>query len=160
MDEATINKDAHRENVRALMAAANIAEEEATSRLTKAVLVTCGGNDQPSKELMEEIIPLLSKTLPVSKVIKNEENYGAELVFGGAKARTDLPKIFAVLREGGLIISQNPVQIPSQKPLSRLLTLLAACYATGAVIGLVVGEADRAARIGWTHLMERSGEAL
>jgi hypothetical protein len=140
MDQPEINPDAHGENVRALMAAAGIPEEEAVSRLEQRVLLTFDKSDWTATFLKEELIPVLSKTLRVDVEADKDATYSVELILGQAKVQTSVPSVFVVLRSDSLIISETRVVRPNQMPPAELLIVIAACYVAGAAIGRAVGE--------------------
>lgn len=140
MDTPKLNIDAHRENVRALMAAANIPEEEADARLSQRVLITFDRNDQAAQRLVRELHPILSKTLCVDLRTKGNVTYSVELVIGRAQTKSSAQKVFSVLRNDRLIVSASRIQLENCGSSYPLLVLISACYLAGAVIGCAIGE--------------------
>lgn len=134
-----LNPDARQENIRSLMQAAGIPEEEAAKRLEQTILITWNKSDPVSSQLVEEIIPLLERTLRTVKDISEPTLITAELVVGQIKPRTNHHYVFVYLLSDRLIVSDKPLDHKTIPPRSSLMTLIAACYATGAIIHRVIG---------------------
>lgn len=140
MDNSKIDLAVREENKRALAVAAGISDEEAANRLSKRVLVSFDRGNISSKGLVDELLPVLRKTLRVDLTTDKAKEYAVELIIGDAPTLSDAPKIFAVLRGDRLIVRQRRPKYPGQRPTYPLFTLIAACYLAGAVIGRAIGE--------------------
>ena len=150
MDRGSMNADARRENIRALAAAAGLSEEEAASRLKQIVLITFDKDDDVAARFVEEIIPLLSRTLEVecNGTIAGV-SYAGELVIGQVAARTSGSRVFAMISQDRCIIGSEYVEPENWvNSLPHPLKLqLAACYVAGAAIRCAVGDGLRIAQM-------------
>lgn len=121
------------------MVAAGLTEEEAAHRLESKVLITYEDEDQSSFRLAQEAVPILSRTLDVVRdtaVI----DIAAELVLGQARPRTSGPHVFVSLFSTHLSVSDEPIAGTVSVPAFSIMTLIAACYASGAIIFCAVGQ--------------------
>lgn len=142
MAENHLNADARKENIRALMLAAGISEEEAGQRLDQQVLLTWDSADGVASQLAGEIEPILSRTVQVAQDLGDQAvPFAAELILGDASPRTEGKKLFAVLHPDRLTVNTDAV-IAAQcaAPEFPLLTLIAACYATAGILNHAIGD--------------------
>jgi hypothetical protein len=136
-----LNPDARRENIRALSLAAGISEEEAGMRLEQEVLVTYDIGDAAAALLAEELMPVLSRTLPVSTFgASSSESFAGELVIGQAAPRSSGPHVFAALLADRCVISRHRIGRIEGPPPHSLNATIAACYVAGAAIARAVGD--------------------
>ena len=137
----SLNNEARRENIRALAVAAGLSEEEASDRLAVAVLVTHDPDDPVAVAFIAELVPILSRTLEiVNHPTEAVSCITTELVVGNAPSRSSSTKVFVNLTADRLVI-QRTLSICKGSALPHcLMVLVAACYASGAVISAAVGE--------------------
>jgi len=130
-----LNADARRENIRALMVAAGLPEEAAADRLDTSVLVTVPQNHLPAQGLLNEVVPILSRTLAISPNPPDSKRaVAAEIVLGPASQVTAAIGVFVSVSAASLVISRHPIFGVVCETIHPLKVLLAASYISGAAI--------------------------
>lgn len=140
MGSDILNPEARQENIRALILAAGLTEEEATLRLKETVLITWNKYDQVSSMLVEEIKPILGRTLEITENVSETSSIAAELIIGQMEPQMKGRHVYVSLQSDRLIVSAKPTGKIMCRPQFPLFTLIAACYVTGSVIYRAVGD--------------------
>lgn len=138
MAAVSMNADARKENVRALMRAAGIEEADAEVRLGRSVLITCAQGTAATL-LARELYPVLSRTLDADLEPPPGRSYAVEIVIGCVPRRTRAPAVYVALTATGCHITAAPAALPDIPDLHPLLILMCACYVAGRAVFLAVG---------------------
>jgi molybdopterin/thiamine biosynthesis adenylyltransferase len=135
-----LTHEARLENMRALALAAGISSDAAAERLSGYILCSFNESDEAAVQLFNELCPVLSRTISTSAVLIEASQYLAEVVIGGAHARSSAQVLHVKLRSGGCVISDEPKEGHETQPCHPLLALLAACYVSSKAIHAAVGQ--------------------
>lgn len=129
------------ENVRTLAAVLEIGEDRAEQMLDVEVVVTASTDDVVTNSLAENVRLLLSRTVrSVTRTPQPQTPPAVEVVIGEALPVTAAPVVWAEFTERRFTVGTKQVGSSRIAEIHPALSLLCACYVTGAAMRAVVGD--------------------
>ena len=134
-----LTPEAQRENAAALASVIDLSLADAAEALDLDIAITVDPADDTAQQIAREISELLRQTVRRISTAQLEENVAAELVIGSAVPRTSGIKIYLVVRDDHVSISQSTHTTQACSPIPAVLGLLIACYASAVTLYHALG---------------------
>jgi len=128
-----LNDNASSENAKTLAKMLGVTHGEAGKLLNHKVTLAIKKNDAKSEELATEIKRLLERTISSVKV-EHVDAISDMDVYSEESKMLDTPILYIYLSVDKLIVNDAPLNIVKTSKPHSLLTLLSACYSTGAIL--------------------------